>query len=80
MLPYVILEEDGKYKFISNGVFSLHQFQICGGITNSKFWDINLRYAQMTSMREEECISLMITKISEYFKSLNEEWTQIPRY
>jgi len=32
--------------FTPNPAFDFDLYMLCGGITNSKFWDINLRYAE----------------------------------
>jgi hypothetical protein len=58
---------------IKNDQFDLERFRMCGGILNSKFWDINLRYAQaVCHMNEEDINALFISNVGKWLMTLDE--------
>jgi hypothetical protein len=68
MLPLLITDEEGRMKVIKNGNFNQEQFIMCGGIVNSKFWDINLRYAQVSSplLDEDETYAYILAHLNKW--------------
>ena len=84
MLPYRIEQQDKDVQptFTLNGSFDADQFSLCGGTTNSRFWDINLRYAETACAMcdEDEVRALVITHLTKFLlNSLPKSVTGIPK-
>ena len=69
-------------KVRKNGNFNQEQFIMCGGIVNSKFWDINLRYAQVSSplLDEDETYAYILAHLNKWIQALPEDVTKIARH
>lgn len=65
-----------------NGSFNVEQFTLCGGVTNARFWDINLRYAQVASplCDESETYAHILSKLNSWIQSLPEDVTRLYRH
>ena len=61
--------------FTPNPAFDFDLYMLCGGITNSKFWDINLRYAeQACKLDEVEIHSLFLAYAT---KVITSQWPEV---
>ncbi len=81
MLPFIV-EQHGETvpSLHKNEQFEIERFRMCGGILNSRFWDINLRYASaVCSMKDDDVYALMIANLSQWLLSLDQEDTQISK-
>ena len=60
----------------------MDQFVMCGGIVNSKFWDINLRYAQVSSplVDEDETYAYILAHLNKWVQALPETTTRLARH